>query len=89
MHGARQSFFIHLYEEAFCQMYKADSIKGGRRQYQMIMGKRDRDSETRRERERERTRTRTRIVYCTSAIGHYTNKGVGVGGGGGAWNQAR
>ena len=41
-------------------------------------------------RERERTRTRTRIVYCTSAIGHYTNKGVGVGGwGGGAWNQAR
>ena len=34
-------------------------------------------------RERERTRTRTRIVYCTSAIGHYTNKGVGVGGVGG------
>ena len=33
-----------------------------------------------------RKRTRTRIVYCTSAIGHYTNKGVGgggVGGGGG------
>ena len=28
-------------------------------------------------------RTRTRTVYCTSAIGHYTNKGVGGGGGGG------
>ncbi len=27
-----------------------------------------------------RERTRTRIVYCTSAIGHYTNKRVGGGG---------
>ena len=46
--------------------------------------RRERERERReRERERENTNSRTRIVYCTSAIGHYTNKGVGVGGVGG------
>ena len=33
--------------------------------------------------------TRTRIVYCTSAIGHYTNKGVGGGGGGHGIKQSK
>ena len=45
---------------------------GGEKEEKREKKKRERQGD--RERERERERTRTRIVYCPSAIGHYTNK---------------